>query len=319
MGYFDNLDAAPAFLDARPFASLNSIKWRARAILRGRSNEKIERTAGEVLVAISAFKEEETEREFDRYVANLHRAGGWELRYWEGAESGHSPTLSDIYGLLENWPHWASERPNIPAEDDITDLEAFREILESDNFLPGSSDPIFLDHELFAVLALLRLEDVARLTWTDKKRAFIDPGLTPWTKDALILAGSILAEAMEIICWAERAIASKKLAEMRDEQKKNIAEQARLDERKLASKHAVNTKNAPNRKAETFVRGEWLKNKAEYNNNKTSFARDYVPIVANKFKNNKGEPLKITEKQMREVWLSDTPPTRKPARQRVGG
>lgn len=71
--------------------------------------------------------------------------------------------------------------------------------------------------------------------------------------------------------------------------------------------------------AKEFVKQEWAAKKAAYGSNKTEFARSYVPIVANRFVDRHGDPLKITEKQLREVWLSDTPPACKPARQRAGG
>lgn len=64
---------------------------------------------------------------------------------------------------------------------------------------------------------------------------------------------------------------------------------------------------APYRKAEAFVKKAWSEEKQNYNNNKSDFVRTYVKIVANKFNDAKGSPLKITEKQMREVWLKDSP------------
>jgi hypothetical protein len=323
MGYFDNLNSTNVFRESKPFGALNSIKWRANAILRDRTKEEIEHAASQIESAISTFKEEEIEREIERHAYRLLRVGGWELQYLEDSSHRHEPTLSEIYDLLQNWPRWAPDKPDIPKEADISDFDALRELMDTDQYYVMGFNVILPPHELYAVLALLTIEGAARLTRVNEKRtehgSWIHPGPFPWDKDSIILAGNLIIEAMAIICWAERSVATEKLSEMRDEQKKNIVEQARLDERKSASKHAINTKNAPHRRAEEFVREEWSKNKAEYNNNKASFARDFVPIVANKFKNNKGDPLKITEKQMREVWLSDTPPTRKPARQRVGG
>lgn len=97
------------------------------------------------------------------------------------------------------------------------------------------------------------------------------------------------------------------------ESESSLALQATIERRRL-SKNALDAKNKPNRTAQKYVRMEWEKNRSSYDGNKSEFARVYVPIVANNFKNAKGDPLKITEKQMREVWLSDAPPTRKPAR-----
>lgn len=79
------------------------------------------------------------------------------------------------------------------------------------------------------------------------------------------------------------------------------------------------TRHEPSKKAKTFVQSEWKKHRSAYENNKSAFARDYVSIVANKFQNTKGEPLKITEKQMREVWLKDSRPASKQAGKLASG
>lgn len=77
-------------------------------------------------------------------------------------------------------------------------------------------------------------------------------------------------------------------------QSENASQRAR-------SRHAVNND------AKKFVRLEWRKYKDEYKNNKSEFSRIYVRRVKNEF------GVEITEKQMREVWLADTPSTRKQA------
>ena len=50
-----------------------------------------------------------------------------------------------------------------------------------------------------------------------------------------------------------------------------------------------------------FVSSEWAAHKADYTNNKSAFARDYVRRVLREY------DVSITEKQMREVWLKGTP------------
>jgi len=60
-------------------------------------------------------------------------------------------------------------------------------------------------------------------------------------------------------------------------------------------------KNAPYKRAREFVRAEWELNRSSYANNKSAFARDYVRRVWNELN------VSVTEKQMREVWLRDTP------------
>jgi hypothetical protein len=51
--------------------------------------------------------------------------------------------------------------------------------------------------------------------------------------------------------------------------------------------------NAPR----AFVQEEWAKHRADYENNKSDFARTYVALIRNKF------GLEVTEKTIRESWL----------------
>lgn len=74
-----------------------------------------------------------------------------------------------------------------------------------------------------------------------------------------------------------------------------------LDARASAAK-----RHAPGVLARKFVKAEWAIHRVAYQGNKSAFARDYVRRVKNEF------DLKITEKQLREVWLKDAPPAGKP-------
>lgn len=65
--------------------------------------------------------------------------------------------------------------------------------------------------------------------------------------------------------------------------------------------------------AREFVKSEWAQNRDVYKGNKSEFARIYAKRVRNEFVDSKGEPLGITEKTIREVWLSDTPSAGKQA------
>ncbi len=60
-------------------------------------------------------------------------------------------------------------------------------------------------------------------------------------------------------------------------------------------------------KARDFVRTEWAMHKQAYQNNKTAFARDYSRRVKNEMETD------VTEKTIREVWLTDTLPASKRA------
>lgn len=66
-------------------------------------------------------------------------------------------------------------------------------------------------------------------------------------------------------------------------------------------------------KARHWVLSEWAKyGVSEYGGNKTKFCETYVRLLPQRFNTVKGDPLKVSEKQMREVWLK-SPPTGKPA------
>ena len=60
-------------------------------------------------------------------------------------------------------------------------------------------------------------------------------------------------------------------------------------------------RHAPHRLAKSFVVEEWRLHRTAYENNKSAFSRDYVKRVLNEM------DVHVTEKQMREVWLKDTP------------
>jgi hypothetical protein len=61
------------------------------------------------------------------------------------------------------------------------------------------------------------------------------------------------------------------------------------------------------RAAMEFVIAEWKKHGDAYSGNKSEFSRHYVKRVLNE------HSVAVTEKQMREVWLKDTPSASTPA------
>lgn len=72
------------------------------------------------------------------------------------------------------------------------------------------------------------------------------------------------------------------------------------------------------RKAREFIQSEWVMHRAAYDNNKSEFARIYARLIFNEFRKANGEPLSVTVKQIRDVWLSDSQFASRPARQPVG-
>lgn len=89
---------------------------------------------------------------------------------------------------------------------------------------------------------------------------------------------------------------------------KGVAVGKSIAPRKNASK-----RHAPTRAARKFVIDEWKLHRSAYDGNKSAFTRDYVKRVRNEF------DVVVTEKQMREVWLKDTPSASKPDGLPAGG
>lgn len=74
--------------------------------------------------------------------------------------------------------------------------------------------------------------------------------------------------------------------------------------RAAAARYKVNTE------ARRFVADEWNTHARDYDFNKSEFARHYVGLVRNKFTAGNGDPFVVTEKTIREAWLTFTPPAR---------
>ena len=71
---------------------------------------------------------------------------------------------------------------------------------------------------------------------------------------------------------------------------------------KLRAKQNAILSHLESNKAKEFVKSEWGMHRDAYHGNKSEFSRIYVRRVFNE------RAVKVTEKQMREVWLKDTPP-----------
>jgi hypothetical protein len=73
------------------------------------------------------------------------------------------------------------------------------------------------------------------------------------------------------------------------------------------AKRASSERHKKNRIAKKFVADEWQEHRNAYKNNKSDFSRHYVRILI------KDHDVTITEKQLREEWLKDSPSASKPA------
>lgn len=255
MGFFTNLDSQSEFRVTKPFNSLREIRWRAEQILKKKNmtREQLESAARGINRVISDYKEEKLAEELDRHVNYLYEQGGWELGLLEDIDNGRQPSRDEIRTLLENWPRWANDSPDIPTEENIYDLHALQDILISSSIywnMDGSCDTAA---ESYAVLALMKLDVVIGLLTVPEKRTekgiLIYPGNHPWKTSDLIDAGNLIVEAMDIVCYAERTFSEEKLNEWRDEQKRKIDAERAAENLKLVDFSALGKAGAIKRYA----------------------------------------------------------------------
>jgi hypothetical protein len=259
MGYFDNLKAINVFRESKPFSGLLTVKGRADQLLKGKPAGEIERTAEQIEWAIAAYVEEQIEEDVDRHAGRLRDIGGWELQYLESAEAGYSPTYSEIRDLLENWPHYATDKPDILSADEIAGFDALRDILNSDGFYSSNQTLLFSGAQLYAILALMKIEDAARLLRVEEIMTDsgipISQGLKPWKIQNVVQAGNMIIEAMEIVCWAERQLSNDQLDESRAQERKSRTARE-------AAEHQQNEKAIRSANGVTMAKLRWKKDKA---------------------------------------------------------
>lgn len=223
----------------------------------------------------------------------------------------------DVDSMIENMRERlaeASARTENHTEQDPTDLDDELSEVEALRIAVGCglgtrkpSDPSYSPVKCAAVLALMYVARcIETLECPEEDLGTADEGpvaarLIPAAADAINAASALgLALMWENHGWLE--------SELEDEFEERIANFSKERSRKAAfKKHdATNT-------AKAFIRTEWVKFQDQYNGNKSAFARDYSARLRHEFKDSKGFPLRVTDRQIREVWLSDTPAAGKPA------
>lgn len=306
MEYFESLNALNVFRLSKPFSGLRTVKSRAGQILTGKSAEDINRIAKHISDLIDSYVDEKVDEDLDRHAAHLSNYGGWELSYFEGYDEGCYPTYSEARELLINWPHYANDRPDMLAEDDIEHLAALQEIIETDQIYLRGIVIDFSMAQAFAVLAMLRLEVAASILQHNAQRSHsasknLFPNNGPWDAESLIASGNMVVEAMEIICWAERQASDEQVGAWREEERVRnaqrqgenlIAQEAKkLKENGGKLANARWEKGAEQRRRVKEMIGEmlkdWDKNPEKYPD-QDAFARAMEDKIET---NNKGEPV----------------------------
>ena len=217
MSHFSNLAKAKGVSTYRLFPAFQSVKWRADTILKGRDSIAIECAASYVIQSIEEFKFEELATQIEARVQHLSENGGWELGYLQRTDhhaddaAQRLTTTDDIRDLLNNWPRDADDSP--PTYDQCSDVDALGEILCSGDiyqwdWIDGCKNAS--EAELYAVLALIKLDDVARTIfmpekWTEAGISIYQPGTAIGIAKA-VDAANVLIEAVESVCSAQREV-----------------------------------------------------------------------------------------------------------------
>jgi uncharacterized membrane protein len=312
--YFTHLERIPSQSLSTPFPGLWAVQWRAGKILKSRSTAARTEAAIWLEQSIAEHKETITAQAIEEYIHRrasvLVEEGGWELgylpidadEYWHGVRAPVS--YGEIRHLLENWPADADDRLGLPTTEDIDDLWALGEILCSGSpyddigGCEGASEA-----EMYAVLALMQLELAASAMSGCRNAAASSSPVAASTVKKLIQAANHIVSATEAICYAERNVSDEQSRILREQMREDVLKSAR----KAVARAGGEARHGASKQAREWVQSEWRTHREAYEHNKSEFARHYMALIRDKFVTRAGEPLKITDKTIREVWLADSP------------
>ncbi len=300
------------------FGRFSLLARESLGMLKHRDIADLRHAAGEINTGIADYINESIAEETECRVQTLYRDGGWELNYlpnapWQeevehaGYHLQRTITEDEIRDLLANWSSDWDDQPSLPGQEDFDELTALKDCLgyewfeKSELIHFGLIEPE--EHEFFAVFALMIICEAVHSNPRIKiKHYWPEPTLSQ-----IKAIGSASINAVEAMAYAERLQREQKI-------RKSLAlEQPEILKKELSRRtsekavNAANIRHAANNMARDWVCKEWKQHRESYSGNKSDFSRTYVTRVVNEFINSKGEPLKVTEKTIREVWLSDTP------------
>jgi hypothetical protein len=277
------------------FHRLMSISRNSLAMLWGRRLGELTSMAEAIQAAIDGYIDDYISEETEKYIRRLSESGGWELGYLPKGSQG---TEADIRDLLENWGYTWDDRPDLPNREDVLRLDALIDLLalnkEKFNHM-GQVEPE--ECELFAVLALMTICEAVHSNPSNSPN--------PKSISEALLIGNASIEAVEIFCYAERVQSEQRIRKAAASELPGILDAefaTRSSER--ARSGAVKRSNGFS-PARNFVAEEWTRHREQYAGNKSEFARIYVRRVLNEF------GTRVTEKTIREAWLSHNPGTGK--------
>ncbi|MDO8775701.1 MAG: hypothetical protein Q7K57_44770 [Burkholderiaceae bacterium] len=292
MKHFDFFNPFVDAIPEWPFRRLSQVAYRASASVRHLSIDELQRCADLIERAIDEERELYVEIETDRYVAGIVSRGGWELRY---APTDNFPvTDSSVRWLLNNWPADADEHPDIPSPDDYADTDALQDAIDYDHIFSVGGSPVPQPSICFAVLSLMKVEAALRfLGWSKGNR-----WLGASAKTNVAVAGDEALEALEALWCSQRMMGIE-----REEATKATTPAPPVDRRAEARRRGTAARNLRLAEAQAWTRDKWINESASYDS-KADFARIYVNLIAAEFQRANGEPLRVTDRTISEVWLA---------------
>lgn len=297
MDCFDNFDPLTGDVPGFPFSELWTIVSEARILLAGLTVVEIRGIERNLDIQICDTKAELASSCLDEYVMQVIEQGSWELQH---LPPGTQPTQQSVRHLLGNWPSGADE-PEYLTEDDFSDVETLRTICSG-----GDLGALRSEHsypvQCAAVLALMKVANsLDTMACPDEDLGTHEDG--PIAARLLCAANDVIEAALALGYASELAAVAESLAEasedfaerMQDRQQRFSKERAR---------QAATARHQHLKPAIHFVQTEWLEHCKAYKFNKTDFARTYVELISNKYRDKRGDPLKVTIKTITDIWLA---------------
>lgn len=297
MDCFDNFDPLTGDVPGYPFFELWRVVSEARILLAGLSGDEIRGIELDLDVLIFDRKAELAQYCLDKYVAQVIEEGSWELQY---LPADTAPTQQSVRRLLENWPESADE-PEYLTEDDFSDVEALRTVVSAGNLGPLDSEH---SHPVRCAAVLVLMKAACCLQTMECPEDDLGTHEDGPIAARLLSAANDAIEASLALGYASELAA---VAESLAEAAEDLAETSEEIQRRFSKERARKAATARHqhfKPAIEFVRTEWDEHCEDYNFNKTDFARTYVDLVRKKFRDKRGDPLKVTIKTITDVWLA---------------
>jgi hypothetical protein len=289
------------------FDEFRPIGQQALSLLKRRTIGELSVAATEIRAAIARSRVESMDIGIYDLITRPCTDGRSQLN---PGQADHLHTEHEVSNLLESWANQWDDPSGLPTRDGLSDLDALRWFgtYNGDKQLwYGLIEPE--EYEFYAVLALLTI--CAAVHLAQPTRAGLPQNPAEPTIWQLKVVGRAAINAMEAIGHAESLKSAQQIRHDNDlKQSKNQAEavaEALSRETSEKAAKAANKRHAPHTIARAWVTKEWALHSDSYSGNMSAFSRTYVARVKNEFKDLKGDPLIVTEKTIREVWLKKTP------------